>query len=191
MNFERDELMTRDEALSAVKEHVKNPNLVKHMLATEAIMRALARRFGENEDEWALAGLLHDIDVEITADDFSSHGRVGSDMARDLGASEDICRAILCHNEVHGVPCRTLMEKALFCSDPLTGLITAGALIRPDRKLEGLTTKSIMKRFNEKRFAAGANREQILTCTGIGLDLKDFIGTGIQAMQGISDDLGL
>ncbi len=183
--------MTRDEALAAVRANVKNTNLVKHMLATEAIMRALARRFGEDEEEWALAGLLHDIDVELTADDFTAHGKVEADMIRNLGGSEAVCRAILCHNEIHGIACESLLEKALYCSDPLTGLIIAGALIRPDKRLEGLTSKSIMKRFNEKRFAAGANREQISGCTEIGLGLEDFVTLGIEAMQGISDDLGL
>src|SRR5664280_2975061 len=97
-----EELMDREAALKAIQENVKNENLIKHMLATEAIMRALARRFNENEDEWGLAGLLHDIDVELTHADLKVHSKPGAEMAKQLGASEAICHAILVHNEAHG-----------------------------------------------------------------------------------------
>jgi len=183
--------MTRDEVLKSIKANVENRNLVKHMLATEAIMKALARRFGEDEEEWGLTGLLHDIDVELTKDDPSAHSKLGADLARELGASDKICHAIHCHNEAHDISCETLLDKALFCSDPLTGLIIAGALVRPDKKLAGLSVNSLMKRFNEKRFAAGANREQIILCQEIGLDLEEFIALGIEAMQGIAAELEL
>ena len=177
--------------MSSIKANVENDNLIKHMLATEAIMRALARRLGGDEEEWALAGLLHDIDVELTEEAPETHGKLGSDLARELGASEAVCRAILCHNEVHGVPCDTTMSRALFCTDPLTGLITAAALVRPDKKLEGVSVESLMKRFKEKRFAAGAKRENIATCEQIGLELKEFISLGLEAMKRIAPELGL
>lgn len=183
--------MNRAEALNSIKENVENKNLVKHMLATEAIMRALARRFDENEKEWGLTGLLHDIDVELTAGDMSSHSKLGADLAREMGASEAIVHAILCHNERHGVSLETKLDKALFCVDPLTGLITAAALIRPEKKLANLEAKSVKKRFKEKGFAAGANREQIFQCSEIGLELDEFIELGLQAMQEIAPDLGL
>ena len=183
--------MTRGEVLDSIKANVENKNLVKHMLATEAIMRALAVHFGEDTDEWGLTGLLHDIDVELTSDDPVAHSTLGADLARELGASEKMCHAILCHNEAHGVPCETLLDKALFCSDPLTGLIIAGALVRPDKKLAGLSVSSLLKRFKEKSFAAGANRDQICLCEDIGLELDEFIALGLQAMQEISDQLGL
>ncbi len=183
--------MDRDMALKALRYNVKNENLVRHMLATEAIMRALARRFNENEDEWGLAGLLHDIDVEMTNGDLSIHSRPGAQMARDLGASEEVCHAILVHNEKHGEPCVSLMDKALFCTDPLTGLITAAALVRPDKKLSGVEVKSIRKRFKEERFAAGANREQIAECSEIGLEPDEFIALSLDAMKGVAGDLGL
>ncbi len=183
--------MEREKALTAIKEKVKNENLVKHMLATEAIMRALARHFGENEDEWGLTGLLHDIDVEMTAGDMSVHSRMSADMAREMGASEAIAHAILCHNERHGVPFETRLDKALFCVDPLTGLITAAALVRPNKDLAGLEAKSVRKRFKEKSFAAGANREHIARCSEIGLELDEFIELGLVAMKGIASDLGL
>ena len=183
--------MNRQEALESIKENVENENLIKHMLATEAIMRALARQMGENENEWGLAGLLHDIDVELTDGDMNSHSKLGADLARDLGAGEAIANAILCHNEMHGVHPETMMEKALFCADPLTGLITAAVLVRPDKKLEGLEAKSVRKRFKEKGFAAGANREQIARCSDIGLELDEFIAIGVEAMKGIAPQLGL
>jgi len=183
--------MDRDDALDSVMANVENQNMVKHMLATEAVMRALARRLRENEEEWGLTGLLHDIDVELTEGDFSAHGKLGADLVKELGASNKITHAILCHNEAHGVPRETMLDKALFCADPLTGLITASALVRPDKKLVGLTTESVMKHFRQARFAAGASREQMSLCSEIGLELEEFIALGLEAMQGIAEDLGL
>jgi len=171
--------MNREEALQAVRQNIKNENLVKHMLATEAIMRALAKRFGENEEEWGLSGLLHDIDLELIADDMTIHSKRSAEMAKQLGASDAVCHAILCHNGRHGEPFQTMMDKALFCADPLTGLITAGALVRPEKKLAFVEAKSIRKRFKEKSFAAGANREHIAKCSDIGLELDDFIALGL------------
>jgi len=180
----------RDEILGSIHGNVQDKNMIKHMLATEAIMRALARKLGEDENEWGITGLIHDIDMELVEGDMSSHSRLGADIAKELGASEAMIHAILCHNEAHGVPRETKLDKALFCADPLSGLITAAALVRPD-KLNGLTTKSVMKRFREKSFAAGVNREQVAQCQEIGLELEEFIGLGIEAMKGIASDLGL
>ncbi|MGD9143889.1 MAG: HDIG domain-containing protein [Dehalococcoidia bacterium] len=183
--------MDRAEALESIRENVENENLIKHMLATEAIMIDLARRFGEDEAEWGLAGLLHDIDVELTEGDMTTHSKLGADIARDLGASESIASAILVHNETHGIHPRTMMEKSLYCADPLTGLITAAVLVRPDKKIASLEPKSVRKRFKEKSFAAGASREQIAKCSEIDLELDEFIAIGVTAMQGIAADLGL
>ena len=183
--------MTREEALDSIKANVENKNLIKHMLATEAIMRALARRLGENEEEWGLTGLLHDIDMELTEGDMNAHSKLGADLARELGANETMAHAILCHNEAHGIPRETKLDKALFCADPLTGLIITAALVRPDKKLAGLEAKSVGKKFKEKLFAAGVNREQISLCSQIGLELDEFIELGLEAMQGIAADLGL
>ncbi|MBI2287821.1 MAG: HDIG domain-containing protein [Chloroflexi bacterium] len=183
--------MTRKEALDSVRENVENENLVKHMLAVEAVMRALARRFGEDEEEWGLTGLLHDIDVELTEGDMSTHSKLGADLVREMGASDAVAQAILCHNQAHGIPAETRLDKALICADPLTGLITAAALVRPDKKLAGVEAASVRKRFKEKSFAAGANREQIAGCSQIGLELDEFIGLGLKAMQGIARELGL
>jgi putative nucleotidyltransferase with HDIG domain len=183
--------LTREEVLNSINQNVENKNLVKHMLATEAIMRALARRLGEDEEEWGLTGLLHDIDVELSGEDMSTHSKLGADLARELGASEAMAHAILSHNEAHGVPRETNLDKALFCADPLTGLIIAAALVRPDKKLAGLEAKSVLKRFKEKSFAAGADRKQISQCSELGLELDEFVELGLEAMKVIADDLGL
>jgi putative nucleotidyltransferase with HDIG domain len=183
--------MTRDEAIVAVEANVENDNLIKHMLASEAIMRALARQLDEDEDEWGLTGLLHDVDVELSDDDPEVHSRLAADMARDLGGSAAMSQAILRHNEAHGYPLESKLDKALWCADPLTGLIIAAALVRPDKSLAELKLSSLRKRFKENRFAAGANRDQITTCQSLGLELDDFLGLGLEAMQGIAEDLGL
>ncbi len=183
--------MTREEAMESVRANVENGNLIKHMLATEAVMRALARRLGEDGEEWGLTGLLHDIDVELTAGDMSSHSRLGADLARELGASEAMTHAILCHNEAHGASRISKLDKALYCVDPLSGLIIAAALINPDKKLASLKAASVKKRFKEKSFAAGANREQIAQCSELGVEVDELIALGVKALQEIASDLGL
>jgi predicted hydrolase (HD superfamily) len=119
------------------------------------------------------------------------HSKPAAEMARKLGASDAACHAILAHNEAHGEPCTSLMDKALFCADPLTGLITAAALVRPDKKLAGVEVRSVQKRFKEKSFAAGASREQIAKCRDIGLEIDAFIALGLEAMKSVAGELGL
>jgi len=177
--------MNRKEALSSIKANVENEKLIQHMLAAEAIMRALARKLGEDEDEWGLTGLFHDMDIELVQDDINSHSKLGADIATELGASEAMAHAILCHNEVHGVPRETKLDKALFCADALSEFITAAALAHPN-KLKGLTAKSVLKRFKEKRFAAEINREQVAGCQELGLQLGEFITLGLEAMKGMA-----
>jgi putative nucleotidyltransferase with HDIG domain len=183
--------VNREEALKAIRDRVKNENLVRHMIATEAIMRALAKRFRADEEEWALSGLLHDIDIELLNGDMKNHSRLGSELARQLGATEAMAHAILTHNEAHGVAAESQMDKALFCADPVTGLITAAALVRPDRKISGVEAKSVRKRFKEKSFAAGANRQNIAACTALGIELDEFIELSVKAMQDAAAELGL
>ncbi len=183
--------MDRKEVLESINENVENKNLLKHMLATEAIMRSLARRLDGDEDVWGLTGLMHDIDVELTEGDEHSHSKLGADLASEMGASKEMVHAILCHNAAHGLPRETKLDKALFCADPLTGLITASALVRSDKKLAGLEAKSVLKRFKEKSFAAGANRENIASCQELGLELEEFVSLGLKAMQDIASNLGL
>jgi putative nucleotidyltransferase with HDIG domain len=183
--------VTREEVLDSIKANIENQNTIKHMLATEAIMRALARRLGEDEEEWGLTGLFHDIDLELTEGDMTTHSRLGADLARELGASEAMANAILCHNQAHGIPLETKLDKALYCVDPLTGLIMAAVLVRPDKKLAKVEAKSVGKRFKEKSFAAGASREQIARCTELGLELDEFIELGLGAMKKVAPQLGL
>ncbi|EOD00755.1 HDIG domain-containing metalloprotein [Caldisalinibacter kiritimatiensis] len=183
--------MNREEALKQVKKNVKNKNLVKHMLAAEAVMRGLAEKFNEDVDKWGLAGLVHDIDYEETADDPNRHSIVGAEMLQELGYEDDVVYAVKVHNDAHGLERKSLMDKALYCSDPLTGLIVAAALISPTKKLNDIDTQFVMNRFNEKSFARGANREQIKACRELGLELEEFISIGLESMQKIHKDLGL
>lgn len=183
--------MNREQAISLVKEHIDNQNLFKHVLAVEAVMRRLARHFGEDEERWGLAGLLHDIDYVETKDDPDRHSLVGGQMLEEMGFDPEIVHAVKVHNDRHGIPRETRMDRALFSSDPLTGLIVAAALIRPEKKLEPVDVPFIMKRFGEKAFARGANRQTIMTCSELGLSLEEFAGLGLEAMKSISSELGL
>jgi len=181
--------MNRDEAIVLVKENVKTKNLRKHMYAAEACMRELAKRLGGDEDEWALAGLLHDLDYDQTVEDFPRHGHVTEELLRGRGLSPEIINAIKAHAE--HAPISSDMDLALYAVDPLTGLIVAAALMHPTKKLENVDVKFVMNRFKEKRFAAGANRDQIRKCENLDLSLEEFVEICLGAMQGISKELGL
>ncbi|MGB9857258.1 MAG: HDIG domain-containing metalloprotein [Dictyoglomaceae bacterium] len=183
--------MTRKEALELVKNYIKNNNLLKHMLAVEAIMRALARYFKEDEEIWGLTGLLHDIDYELTEKQPEKHSLLSEEILRPYNLPKEVISAIKSHNEIHGLPRDTLLAKALYAVDPLTGLIVASALVHPDKKLAPLDTEFILKRFKEKSFARGANREQIKSCEEFGLSLNEFISIGLDAMKSISHELNL
>lgn len=184
--------MTREEGFNLLKQNLQNQNLIKHCLAVEAIMRALAQKFGEDQEKWGLTGLLHDIDYEKTKDNPSQHSLVGAKMLEDLGIDKDICQAVKVHNEAHGIPPQTLMEKALFVTDPLTGLIVAATLVLPSKKIADLTPENVLNRFKEKAFARGANREIIKKSEELlNLKLEEFVKIGLQAMQKIAGDLGL
>ncbi|MFZ5648907.1 MAG: HDIG domain-containing metalloprotein [Bacillota bacterium] len=183
--------MTREEALSLLSDHLENKNLFKHCLAVEAVMRELADHFGEDREKWGLAGLLHDIDYDQTKDDPDRHSLEGARLLEEKGLPEDIVYAVKVHNERHGFPRLSLMDKALYCTDPVTGLIVAGALIKKEKSLSAIDVPFLVNRFGEKSFARGANRETIKACADIGLSLEDFLGIGLKAMQRISADMGL
>jgi len=161
------------------------------MYAVEAICRRMAEYFEEDADKWALAGLLHDIDYDETAKDPHRHSMVGADMLAELGFPEDIVYAVRVHNEAHGLPRISLLDKVLYAADPLSGLIVAAALIHPDKKIGAIDASSVVRRFAEKSFARGANREQIKSCTEFGMNLDEFIAHGFEAMQEIAKQLGL
>ncbi len=185
--------MEREKALNLIKEHVKNKNSIKHMLAVEAVMKALAKKFNENEGEWALTGILHDIDMEIVdyIENPSEHGKKGAEIMKKNNISQKIIDATLAHNEETGKTRDTLLQKAIYCTDPLTGLIVASTLVLPEKKIKNLSSSSVLKRFKEGSFAKGANREIINSCKEIGLELEEFISIGLSAMQEISEELEL
>lgn len=183
--------MDRTKALEIVQEYIKNQNLQRHMLAVEAAMRFYAEKLGEDEDMWGITGLLHDFDWEIhpTLDE---HPQAGAPILRQKGVPEEIIRAVLSHADHTGIPRQTPMEKALSACDEITGLITAVALVRPSRSLSDLTASSVRKKWKDRAFAAGANREEIAKAAEeFGVDLWKHVDNVIQAMRRISSNLGL
>jgi putative nucleotidyltransferase with HDIG domain len=181
--------MTKQDALKLLSEKLKNRNLYKHCLAAEACLRMLAQRLGEDEEIWGLAGLLHDIDYETTNADPARHGLEGAALLEDIGVDERIVHAVKVHSG--HLPASSKLDWALFATDPLTGLIVASALMHPDKKLSALDVDFILRRYKEKRFAAGANREQITASKNLGLELNEFIEICLTGMQHIAGDLGL
>lgn len=181
--------MDREEAVKLVEEMVPEENLRNHMLATEAVMKALAGRFGEDRETWGLAGLVHDLDYVQTAENFPRHGFVSAEVLGEKGVEKEILDAIVAHA---GHRERiTLLDKALYAADPVTGLVVAAALIHPEKKLEHVKLKSLRKRFKEKQFARGANREQIMCCEEMGISLEEFLEISLEAMKGIAPQIGL
>ena len=183
--------MERNEALGLVKQEVKNKNLIKHMLAVEAVMRRLALELEQDEELWALAGLLHDLDYDKTADQPEKHGLLGAQILEEKGLPEELVQAVKAHNPALGVARQSMMDKALFAADPVTGLLVAAALIHPQKKLAAIDLDFVLNRFGEKSFARGANREQIESCSELNLSLEQFLALSLEAMQGIAKELGL
>jgi len=181
--------MNRTEAYELSKSKFSNKNLFKHVLAVEAVMRGLASHFNEDENKWGLAGLLHDLDYEQTMNDPDRHTLLTEEMLKDYDLDSEIIEAIKCHNDK--APRVKLIGKAIYAADPVTGLIVAAALMHPDKKLASLDVNFILRRFKEKRFAAGANREQIKTCENLGLSLEEFLHISLKSMQSINKELGL
>ena len=181
--------MDRKQAYDLAKSKFSNKNLFKHVLAVEAVMRGLAEHFGEDKEKWGLAGLLHDLDYEQTMNNPDRHTLITEDMLKDYQLDPEIIEAIKCHNDK--APRNKLIGKAIYAADPVTGLIVAAALMHPDKKLKSIDVDFIMRRFKEKRFAAGANRVQIKTCEDFGLSLEEFLGIALKSMQGIDEELGL
>jgi predicted hydrolase (HD superfamily) len=161
------------------------------MLAVEAAMRFYAHKYGEDEEKWGITALLHDFDWEIhpTMED---HPLAGEPILREHGVPEEIIHAVLSHAPHTGIPRETLMEKALFACDEVTGLITAVALVRPSRALYDLKPKSVKKKWKDRSFAAGANREEIEQgAAELGVPLWDHVANVIEAMNGIAEELDL
>jgi putative nucleotidyltransferase with HDIG domain len=184
--------ITRDEALALVRQRLRNSNLVNHCLATEAVMRALARRFGADPELWGLAGLLHDLDAE-TRPDLQTHTLETAALLAERGVAPEIIDAIRMHNEEAqgGRRRQEVFHHALAAGETITGLIVATALVYPDRKLASVQPKSVRKRFKERQFAAGADRDTIAECEKIGIPLDEFCEICLRAMQEVAVDLGL
>jgi putative nucleotidyltransferase with HDIG domain len=183
--------MQRDEALILLKENLHNENLINHSLAVEAIMRGLAENLNEDVEKFGLAGLLHDIDYDETGDDPYKHSLIGAEMLEEKGMDSDIVYAVKVHNERHGLPRNSSMDKALYAADPASGFITAAALIRPEKKLAEVQMKSLNKRFKEPSFARGARREQMDTCSELGLSREEFLNIALESMKKIAPQIGL
>ena len=182
--------MNRSEALAIVREYIKNENLVRHMLAVEAAMRFYAEKYGEDVETWGNTGLLHDFDWEIHPT-LEQHPQAGAPILREHNVPEEIVRAIQSHADHTGIPRQTLMEKALYACDEITGLIVAVALVRPSRSLSDLKVKSVKKKWKDRSFAAGANRDEIETATQeFGVELWEHVENVIEAMRRIAPELG-
>ncbi len=175
--------------MKLIMDNMHSKNLIKHVLATEAVMKALAKDLGQDEEVWAMAGLLHDLDYEFTKDNFEEHGNKTVQMLENKDLPEDIKDAILAHCEKKERG--KLIEKAIYAADPVTGFIVAAVLIRKGSKLSDIDVDFLLNRYKEKSFARGANRDQMASCAGIGMTLEDFLSLSLKAMQEISEDLGL
>jgi uncharacterized protein len=184
-------MIDRAELIAILQERVANEHLRRHMIATEAIMRGVALRLDEDPEVWGLAGLGHDLDSEQTEGDFARHGMEAAEVLRGMGLPDDAVHAVAAHNAATGVAAETRFDVALLASDQLSGLITAAALVRPDKDLAGVKLKSVRKRYREGAFARGVDRESIARCADLGLELDEFMAIGLEAMQGVAADLGL
>jgi putative nucleotidyltransferase with HDIG domain len=176
--------MDRSQALTIVKEFVKNENLIRHMLAVEASMRYYAAQFGGDIETWGITGLLHDFDWEIHPS-MDQHPQDGAPILRERGVPEEVITAILSHANHTGIPRQSDMEKALYACDEITGLIVAVALVRPSHSINDVKIKSVKKKWKDRSFAAGANREEITeACMEFGVDLWEHVDNVITAMRG-------
>lgn len=182
--------MNHKDALAIIDQYVSNENLIRHMLAVEAAMRFYAEKYDQDQELWGNTGLLHDFDWEIHPS-LDKHPQAGAPILRENGVPEEIVQAILSHADHTGVPRQTLMQKALYACDEITGLITAVALVRPSRSLDDLKVKSVKKKWKDRNFASGANREEIARAAEeFEVDLWDHVSNVILAMRRIGPELG-
>jgi len=184
--------ITRNEAIELLNQHIRNEKMLSHCYASEAVMRALARRLGEDEEKWGIAGLLHDLDLEIVNDDLTIHTHETDRILSERGFDPEIIDAIKMHNETAwGMKRNSVFHHALAAGETITGLIIATTLVYPDKKLASVKTKSVTKRMKEKAFAASVNRDTVMECEKLGLPLDEFAEICLWAMKDISDQLGL
>jgi putative nucleotidyltransferase with HDIG domain len=185
-------MITRERAEQLLKEYIKNPRMHNHCYASEEVMRALAKRFGEDEEVWGITGLLHDLDVEMTEGNPENHGWKTAEILKEEGVEESVIDTIVAHNEkASGRDRTTKFEHALSAAETITGLIVATTLVYPDKKLASVKPKSVVKRMKEKSFAASVDRDKIRECEKIGIPLPEFAALSLEAMRGIADKIGL
>jgi uncharacterized protein len=185
-------ILTREEAVQLLKEYVKNERMLNHCFASEVVLKALARRLGEDEEKWGTAGLLHDLDIELVRGDLNVHGLEAEKILKVKGLDPDVIDAVVMHNETVSTAKRqTKFQHALSAGETLTGMIVATTMVYPDKKLSSVKPKSVVKRMKEKAFAASVNRENIMECEKLGLPLDEFVEISINAMREISDKIGL
>ncbi len=185
-------LLPREEALKLLHTHVKNERMIAHSLASEAVLRALALHLNRDAERWGQAGLLHDLDVEITHGDSSKHALEAARILTELNVDPDVVDAIKMHNEdATGMERTTEFQHALAAGETITGLISATTMVYPDKKVASVKPKSVVKRMKEKAFAASVRRESIMECELIGIPLDKFAEIALNAMSGISDEIGL
>jgi len=183
--------MNREDAWALLCEYTKSPSLRKHGLAVEAAMRAYARRYAEDEEKWAIVGLLHDFDYEVHPT-LDQHPMEGSKILREKGYPEDVIYSVLCHADHLGLERRSLMDKAIYAVDELTGLITAVALVKPSKSLAEVDAPSVRKKMKDKAFARSVNRDDIVRgAAALGVDLEEHIAFVIEAMKPAAGALGL
>jgi putative nucleotidyltransferase with HDIG domain len=184
-------MKTREYYLELLNKHIKNPKMIAHSLASEAVLRALARRFGEDENIWGIAGLMHDIDVEFTNADPKRHALEGAEMLKVEGLPDEAVDAVRMHNEMAtGLDRSTRFQHALAAGETITGLIFATALVYPDRKIASVKPKSVVKRMKEKIFAASVNRDTIMECEKIGIPIDEFAELSLNALKPIAEEVG-
>ena len=184
-------MLSRDEAISLVKKNVTKRNVVFHMLAVEAIMRSVAKHFGEDEDKWGLVGMLHDVDYEKTEATPEKHSLLAEEILKGI-VPEEFIRAIKTHNfKYTGVMPETRMENALIASDAISGLLVACALVMPSKKLADVKVETVAKKFKDKDFARGAERERIIVCEEIGIPREKFFEIALNGLQSVAAEIGL
>jgi putative nucleotidyltransferase with HDIG domain len=184
-------MVDREAAWCLLTEFTQSESLRKHALSVEACMRAYGRKFSENEELWAMVGLLHDFDYDKYPS-LEDHPYKGNEILKERGYSEEICRAIMSHAEYTGVTRNSRMEKALFACDELAGFITAVALVKPGKSLAEVDAKSVRKKMKDKAFARSVKREDIINgANELGVDLEEHIAFCIEALKGCANELGL
>jgi len=185
-------VITKEDANALLRKYIKNERMLYHCYATEAVMKALARRLGKDEEKWGIAGLLHDLDLDMIDGNLTIHTHETVRILDEIGLEPEIIDAIKMHNEnAWGMRRNTEFHHALAAGETITGMIAATALVYPDKKLASVKAKSITKRMKEKAFAASVNRDAIMECEKLGIPLDEFAEICLQAMKEISNQLGL